>query len=73
MFCDPVCTVERISKEFTNNTTFSTVRHMEATVLQGVLNFLPKTDTRNCSNFLMKMSRFLMLLNVLFYFKEDFL
>lgn len=73
MLCDPASTVDRISKELTIDTTFSTVRHLEATGIHEALNLPTKTDKRNCSNFPMKMSRFLMLLNVLFYFKEGFL
>jgi hypothetical protein len=73
VFCDLVCAVDRINKQLTNNTTFSTMRHLEATGIHRVLNFPPKTDTRNYSKFPLKMSRFLMLLNVLFYFKEGFL
>ena len=73
VFCDPVCTVDRISKELTKNTTLSTVRQLVATGIKGIVNFPTKNDTRNCSNFLMKISRFLVLLNVLFYLKEAFL
>lgn len=73
MFCDPVYTADRISKELTKNTTFSTVHQLEAAIIHGVLNFPPKTDNRNFSNFPMKISRLLVLLNVILYFKEGFL